>query len=309
MVKKKDKQSHKTLKIIGSISIGATILIVMTLLFAFTDIRTQTEATFRDKPYNDFLENTLLKDFPDCSEKTDRGYLPRKMFCQLPDKPTDYREWEVLYEHGKINDLETIPKEVWIQPEFSTAWNGQILQLLQNPLENRFGASYNPQIDNADSGITLSKGSTGRVNFIIRNTPLSIFFLGVKLKEVYPTHESLLFEDININTIQDPKIAKECFDITISPNEFALAPSFPVFVNGEEDEYYTRMISVEIKVSEDCPSGDYIVAVNPTAPSGEFSDEYMLKEFRGKKILTKYSKVGGYIGIGRPFFRTFVTVK
>lgn len=309
MEREKDKSSNKTIKIIGSVLLGAGILVVVTLLFAFTDIKTVGFSENQAKPYSSFLEEDLLKDYPDCPEKVDRGYLPRKMFCQLPDLPSNYKSFKVLYDKGTINDLEIIPEDVWSQPEFSSAWTGQILGLLQNPQPSRIGAAYYPQVDNTDSGIKISQGRQGRVNFMIRNTPLSIFFLGVKLVPSFPKTQILEYESIKIETTQDPEIASKCFDVKITPNEFALAPSFPVFIYGEEGESYMQMVRVEIEVSDDCPKGDYIIAVNPVTPSNEFSDEYMLKQFRGQEILTKYAKVGGYVGIDRPFFRAFVTVE
>ncbi len=308
-MEREDKNSNKTIKILGSIIVGALIIVGAVGIFTFTDIRSIGEASNGDKPYSSFLEENLLGDYPDCPEKADRGYLPRKMYCQLPDKNQDFDEYMVLFEYGKINDLQKIPKDVWIQPEFSTTWNGQVLGLLQNPSENRIGGGAKlPRTDNADAGITLTKGETGRLNFIIRNSPLSIFFLGMQLQDTYPAHQTLHHEDINIETTQDPKQARECFDVEITPNQFALAPSFPVIIYTEEYEY-AKMIDVVITVKDDCPAGEYILGVNPYTPSEEFSDNYLEKEFNGKKILTKYSEVGGYLTLDRPFFRAFITVE
>jgi len=308
MEREENKNSHKTIKILGSILLGAIIIVSAVAIFAFTDIKTITFAT-NDKPYSSYLEEELLGSYPDCPDKADREYLPKKMFCQLPDKNKDFEEYMVLYEHGKIKDLESIPLNVWVQPEFSSTWNGQVLKLLQYPEPNRIGGGAKlPRTDNADAGITLSPGDTGRVNFIIRNSPLSIFFLGMQLEENYPAYQSLHYEDINIETTQDPDQARECFDVAITPNEFALAPSFPQIVYTE-DYHYAEMIKVKIKVNEDCPSGKYVLGVDPKAPSSEFSDNYFGKEYNGKKILTKYSEVGGYLALDRPFFRTFITVE
>ena len=310
-MKEKETKSRKTLKLIGSIGIGTFIIVVVTLLFAFTDIKSIGNA--EEKPYSDYLENKLLKDYQDCPEKTDREYLPRKMFCQLPDIPSNFREFEVLYEYGKIEDLELIPEAIWAQPEFSTVWSSQTVKKLQHPPENRFGAAYYPQIDNADAGIKIKQGDTAKHEFLVRNTPLSIFWLGMKLVPTYPEHQILDYEEIYINTLQDPEVAEECFDVEITPNLFTLAPSFPVMVyDHESEEYYKRLITIKIHVSEDCPVGNYIVGVNPTSPGKEYSDNYMFRtsEHRGgRQILTKYTSVGGYIGITRPYFRAFIEVE
>jgi hypothetical protein len=308
MTYREERNSHKTIKIVGSIITGALIIVGFVALFAYMDIRAVGEAT-DEKPYSDFLENTLLENFPDCPGKYDREYLPRKMFCQLPDKSKDFNEYMILYSYGRIEDLERIPKDVWIQPEFSTSWTGEILKILQHPPEDRIGGGGQlPQIDNADAGIILSRGDTGRLNFIVRNSPLSIFFLGMTLRETYPAYQTLEFEDINIQTTQNPDTARQCFNVNITPDEFALAPSFPVIVYDEEYQY-SKMIRVLITVNDDCPPGEYVLGINPAPPSKEFSNDYYEKEFRGKKILTKYSSVGGFIGIDRPFFRAFINVK
>jgi len=301
-----------------------TIFIISILSIAFIK---ETVAN-KNKPYSDFLDKELLKDYPNCdfklsdpstwfNHRTGVEGLPTKMFCQLPEKPKDFERWKIIYQHGKVSDLSNIPTNVWAQPDVSPNWNGQILRLLQNPDPNRIGAGYAPQIDYADVGTTVSPGDETEVNFIVRNIATTIFWIGIKLEPVYPKMGSIDYQDIHIKTIQDPKTAEECFDINITPQEFALAPSFPVFVWDDKNQaYYARMINVKIKAKPDCPKGHYVLGINPTTPSQEFSEEYMLKEYKGSRLLNKYSPIGGsksnvgaFIGIDRPFFRCFITVE
>ena len=301
-----------------------TIFVVGIISIAFLN---QTLAS-KNKPYSDFLDKELLKDYPNCDFELSHPStwfhhragvegLPTKMFCQLPPRPKDYDRWKVLYQHGKINNLRDVPTDVWSQPDISPNWNGQILKLLQNPDPNRFGAGYAPQIDYADVGTTVKPGEETQVNFIVRNVATTIFWIGMKMEPVYPKMGSIDYQDIHIKTIQDPEVAKKCFDIEITPQEFALAPSFPVFVWDDQNQaYYARMINVKIKANPDCPKGHYVLGINPTAPSKKFSDEYMLKTYKGSRILNKYSPIGGtksnvgaFIGIDRPFFRCFITVE
>ena len=124
-------------------------------------------------------------------------------------------------------------------------------------------------------------------------------YQGVKLAPAFPASGAIenfeLFSDGTKTVTQTPSEVEKYFKVEFEPEQFALAPSFPVFKSD-----WAKLIRMRITVNESTPKGKYIVGMDIVPPSKEFNEEMLWK------YKTEY-RVGG-MGVGRPFFRVFVQV-
>ena len=246
------------------------------------------------KPYSKDLE-VRLTNFEDCPDKLNRGYLPRKMFCQIPNLPDDFEEMMILVEYQKITDLSLINESYWKQPEFFPNWE-MVLPVLQTTT-NRVGVTI-PNTYPADAGLSLKAGDSIDVIFFMRSSPQSYFYKGINLYATYPEETTLLQElpDGTTSIIQDVDKVDSYFEVTYTPDTFILEPSYPVFREG-----WAKKIVITINAKSNTPKGYYVLGTEITSPNAEQDLEWLLK------YKTKYS-TGGIQKIDRPWHQTYIKV-
>jgi len=266
---------------------GITLGVVLTLLVIILGLLIKSSAYPQEsgiektnntwnKPYNEEYAKQM-NTWPDCPEKKDRGYLPRQVFCELPDFPDDFERVRNEYKLGRLQLYEIKP-DYWKQPEWLPTFMNIMLPLLQNPDFNRFGvtpapgSSPNEFVREGD----FTKESV-RFDFLSMSPINTIMYSGVKIVPLWleeGTMELNKFSDGTNHIEQDPEMINKYFDIEITPDLFLLEPTTPRFLY-----HWNEKIKVVITAKPNLPKGKYMLAITYTTP------EYGLPNYCSKKYL------------------------
>lgn len=260
-----------------------------------------TNATIKEKPYSSYLEERISSETSNHTLKQDKrpDYLPEAMFSRLPEFPEDFYRIKSLVELNRITDFGALEDRYWMQPEFFPHFEDIGVPILQNPPKDRWGA-YGIATYPADSVSSVVAGESLDVYFFIKSNYLVETYQGINLVTKYPESTKIQsgFEmpDGSKTVEQDPEAARKYIDVSITPNPFILEPNFPVYnVNG------TRKIKVTISVSEDTPSGNYVVTLDTATVPEEYEQKWL------KEYLNMYTS-GGMTKIDRPYYQVFIEV-
>lgn len=245
----------------------------------------------------------LLEQYPDCPEGSlglrdttpdNYDYLPRKMFCQLPPMSEVFMRFKVLYDTGKIADINEWGPDIWAQPEMLPSYGGQMVPVLQNPDPSRYGISI-PAVTPADAGADVYPDTQFTLYTTVRTGALGNFYLGLRPVAIYPA----VFKSKS----QDPASISKYFDVSFTPEQFTLAPSWPVYIYNESSgEKYVYLVGMTIHAKPETPSGTYYIGMNFAPPSTEYNQREL------HKYLNLYtSSIMG--GITRPWYVVEVVVK
>jgi hypothetical protein len=279
------------------------VILVLIILFGTTKCKQSDVEPLLDseRPYSDVLVRRLQGSAEANTSPTNirPDYLPSQMFINLPDMPNDFFQIRQLIRLGRITDFENLEPEYWMQPEFFPYFEEIALPLLQNPPENRWGA-YGIAVYPADWVSVVSPGDNLDLYFFIKSGYIVETFQGINLVNIFPESAQMTtgielpggIKSVNQNT----QMAEEYFDVKITPDLFVLEPNFPIYrING------TIKVKLSINVSENTPSGDYVIALD----TAEVPDDYEQAWIR--EHLNMYTS-GGMTKIDRPYYQAFIRV-
>ena len=171
-------------------------------------------------------------------------------FKGIPEKPNDFDAYTRDIWKGAFVELCDLPEEYWKQPEFyGSSWENGKEKFYDNPNYGMWGVYGQGNIPR-EIGYTftnLKKGDEFELCTFFHNGFGVWTYQGFKL---IPYGEN------------------EYFEIEITPNEFTVFPTFPVFEDG-----WTKKINIKIKVKEIPPQGTYILGFTSNAPSEEYARE------------------------------------
>lgn len=246
--------------------------------------------------YDPELTRLIKANLETAKKQTSRpNYLPEEMFSKISEKcpfPEDFYEVREMYKYNWIDEFSSKITEChWIQPEWSSDFETRLLPNIQNPPENRIFTSTE-SIYPSQAWITISiDRSNPKSKYFefdkkvwVENGLWGVDYFAVGLHPIYLSLMSLN-EKYNIegkeNITSDPAIAQKYIQIEFTPNEFLLAPSFPIYYWD-----YKKEVSIHVKVNTDISDGIYIVGFETGLPSEELDTEcietYGLPTISGK---------------------------
>lgn len=186
------------------------------------------------------MNNPMTTVTPNTVETTTINYME-----EIPEKPDNFDIVVRDVHNGKL-DLSDVPYICYSQPEFyAESWMGD---MYENHDYSRWGV-YGHGAYPATVGVEFNKPAVGhKVGFIT----------------FYST-------GYGIETWQGIKLQcnHKYFDISLTPDEMLLYPTFPKFHAN-----WSRPIEVVITVKEVPPVGQYTIDVTVTDPSEETSEMY-----------------------------------
>jgi len=283
--KKEKKESKLSNRKVAIISFIVTICVFVALigiskygLSNSEESKTVTEEVW-NKPYDRNYAN-MMKTWPDCPDKKDRGYLPRQVFCELPNMPQDFERVKNEYKLKRL-ELYEVKSDYWKQPEWIPTFNSIILPLLQNPDFDRFGVTPFP--GSYPSEFVLEGDMTReplRFDFLVFS-PTSITYSGVKVIPLWSNNAELQlnkFSDRTNKINQDASDIQQYFDIEISPDVFLLEPTIPIY----NDDWIYK-VKVLITAKPNLPKGKYALAITYVSPDvglpNHCNKKYLLNDY------------------------------
>lgn len=242
------------------------------------------------------------------------GYcVPADVFSLLPAYPDgmsvvktriDTMMYNVMENFGAVNPLcrkwspdylqclEFTPdKYFYKQPEFYyNEWTTENINTYYLPLGNPKGYNYsylNVGGGGAFPGVVIiepQEGALVKPGMDLRAVTYFHAALGVRnyqgvhLEIDYPDKAEVFYGVNTIKINQDPNTVKNYFDVTITPQEFVLEPTFPVF-----HQDWTEKVVFSIHINENTPAGTYVIWIEPGSVSGlnqtKWSNEYGLRYY------------------------------
>lgn len=166
----------------------------------------------------------------------------------IPEMPDDFYAYTREIWGGAYVELCDLPEEYWRRPEFyGDSWKISKANFYDNPNYKMWGVygQGNVPREIGYSFENLKKGD--------EFTLCSFFHNGFGVW----TYQGFELVPVGEN---------EYFDIEITPNEFIMAPTFPVF-----EKEWVKKITITIKVKETPPKGTYVFGFTAEKPSDDFS--------------------------------------
>lgn len=233
-------------------------------------------------------------------------------FDELPEYPEDLERVAVAVSHNKLlvseNFSETLADEHYYkQPEWyapdDKVFDNQGLPLYIE-LINKINAYNNmteEEKQNAPPLYTswygwgaypgsliiseLEPGQTAKTITFIRNGWAIVKYQEFVLNGVFPD-EPLGCKSAGYNEIINPVEAEKYFDVSITPNEFLLTPTYPEFTYD-----WAEKVEIEITAHENTPPGKYVMGLEAGSVSPEQHDKNFRKYWGS---LIDGAKRGGY---------------
>ena len=196
---------------------------------------------------------------------TEKGCIDNKVFSNLPKYPKDFRI-----------DAVTIENESYYkQPEAYPTFKDNLFYYINPPRDylGFFGYGDYP------------------AEAIFHRRP------NEEINAVTLFHTSwyiITYQGLELVPVIDESI-KEYFDVTITPENILLEPTFPVF------EYnWTQLVRIKVKL-KDPPPGEYEIGISVSNPSPEISQKWE-KEY-GKKYIA-----GSQFTVGKSIYRMLIRI-
>lgn len=319
------------------------ILIVVFIVLALIMNKPTTTEFKWTKPYPLWYEQLVNLSLPDCPDKIDRGYLPKRIFCDLPDKPTDFNRIVTAYSLGYISNLNDVPKEYWIQPEFvegmAKIWSKVELPSLQNPpSKNLYSTVYSLAVYPSEFPVEIDVDQDEKEEYYefdiitsVRNTGYNTFITGVRPYAVYPegnVSDSNGFITVNPKNVN--KIVKMSYpDISVVSqslwdknnkitynDSFIIEPNARYVQNEHGDVFvftyypkdYVKLLTLHVKVrtieNGKVLEGKYIVGTAFGSPSAELEERMIKFESIKYKGAGQFQPYPGF-----PQIKVFINVK
>ncbi len=221
-------------------------------------------------------------------------------FCDLPEFKQDFFTITQLVFDGKITDYARLSSDYWLQPEFYPAWFSIVEREYINNDPDRWtpeGYGCYPCIKE----ISVRKGNDIVVNTYIRTGFGTEAYQGLVIKPKFPDNAVSLRGNV---IFEQPDDVEKYLKISIGNADNAIYDSFKskIFYNnvGEtdwmvilkptyqllKDKYgevigeqgfpsdWVHIIELEIDISSDTPSGDYVVSLDIVPPCFEINQEF-----------------------------------
>ena len=161
----------------------------------------------------------------------------KDIFAKLPKPNNSFAEDRKKLLSGNGFDLESISYQNYLQPEFYLNFDTiGIRKWIENAGKNEkvVGIAATP----ADQQVIMEKGQTDfHTNLFVGGTWGATYYQGIGL-----TYKVTPKTDINI---------------TISPNETIIGPTFPTF-----DPQWIKRIRISGKIGKDVPKGNYTIKID-----------------------------------------------
>jgi len=135
-------------------------------------------------------------------------------------------------------------------------------------------------------------------------------YQGMKLNIYYPKSGETAIGTFKVEN-QDPNVVKKYFTISITPDEFVLGRTFPIFetekgcikLEGYQPpcRNWVQKVTINIHINDGTPPGKYVIAINPVAPSKQ-------NQLRWSNMYGfRYFNYGGF-GVEPPMYQMFIEV-
>jgi len=279
--------------------------------------------------------NELTKDYrPRWTGCSDKEYI--QIFKDLPKMPKDFYQKYELFMKGQLTDYDRLEAEYWKQPEFYG-----LDQSSFNNFINRNPTMWRPGQIGCKPGfryMELKPGAEVEIStFFHTSITGAQAYLGTVLYAHMPDSAKRLDGEIIYNQSENADKYFEYKIIEPINNEIFESASFQnkiegKYVNVEDDERiilfepsyklndvegekviigfqpnWTYKVTTWIHVKNNCPSGNYVVAVDYENPSNVIAEEY-------NWVITSYPYYGSYQPGFRewypsaPYFQILITV-
>ena len=171
----------------------------------------------------------------------------------IPPKPDDYPLIKREMKSGYI-DLSDLNESYWLQPDFYPNWD-RAKQFYEQHDYSRWGV-YGHGAYPANPEVVFNTTELGSwISFVV----------------LYRT-------GYGIETYQGIKLVpedNEYFDVEITPNQFLLKPTFPVFAKD-----WVKRLTINVTIKKEPPKGDYTININAVRPDKEQAKKWFWQVLR-----------------------------
>lgn len=180
-----------------------------------------------------------------------------EIFSSLPQIPKGFSETSYLLASGKYFSIGFLEKEFYTQPEFYPGFKENGLRFWEKPDPTSWGViGYGTYP--AYQSDTLKLGE--RENFV------SVVFL-------YASYGVQTYQGV---ALEQDSASKQYFDVSISPKNLLLDPTFPKFGKN-----WAEKIIITGRIKPGTPKGDYVIGINLETPPRELKAKW---EFEHKNL-------------------------
>lgn len=179
--------------------------------------------------------------------------------ASLQPKPATFELVKRNFYDSQIDDFSRIETDIWKRPEFYPTWERTGVADYNDHDSSRwtvYGYGFFPGVQSWTAN--MQEGDTLVYYCFLHSSWGVETWQGMKLVSIH--NETL-------------------FDVAITPNEFYLEPTYPVFY-----EDWTRMIKFTVTAKVDIPEGMYSLTVDILEPSESKTEEWSWE------ILDKFSE-------------------
>lgn len=280
-----------------------------------------TESSFHD--YDTVIEQkaAMAESQQSISIRSDK--LPSVMYKHIESMPDDFYnkrykfQYPMYFEDMNVCGLES---KYYNQPEWFIFFEDKAIPTILGAEIGRHGISPYPQIYPSDQIISMSRGNTANICTLLRTSYLTELYVGMSPKVVYLDKIEIKpdFHGIAAQSYQNMDIneAQEHVTVTVTPNNFYLRPSYPIFggtiynnnlnckLFGCDENLWTQKLHIKVDVDKDIEPGMYAIGIDFVRPDSNLEKEWYY-EFD-----MVYKSVGGAITInmGREPYQLLIQV-
>jgi hypothetical protein len=305
--------------------IGMLAIIILAIFVNYTlqpnygNIEIETKSEFHD--YETVVEQKIQKMTTVNTESIRQ--LPDLMYSNIEEVPKDFAvvRYKFLYPViEKDMDVCKLDRKHYNQPEFFLNFEKTGVEIIKSASATRHGISPYPQIYPSDQILQMAAGSKKTICTLLRTSYLTEFYIGMKPVVKYPAKINVKPDHYGIGGIKiddiDPTITKKYINVKVTPNEFYLRPSYPVFggtvynralscqLFGCEENIWTKKLNIEVNIDKKTPAGYYVIGIDFERPT----EENVVKWY--ELFGLSYKSVGGAIMLktDRPAYQLLVKV-
>lgn len=301
----KDAGTKSNRRTLVYVAVGALVVLLILLFFLGRRGGEEVQKTQRidselitQEEFDAFVQSVSREYRFKTIKQPDRakyGIYPQ-VFEELPPIPKDFGEIDFMLEQGGFFAIGRLDESYYKQPEFYPLFEENALKLWKEPDPTRwtvYGYGSYP----ADQWSDGKPGDSLRAVFFFYTSWGVQTWQGIRLAHSFPlnTRNQRSGKDVK----QDPNIVSKYFNVSITPNEFLLAPTYPKFSNT-----WAQKIAVEIQVAPNTPKGEYLIAVDVVEPSKENIEKWSW----GHKNLY-FSAASSTVRPGREEVRLFINIE
>lgn len=169
---------------------------------------------------------------------------------KIPDKPHNYALIKRNFYDGQIDNFNNLDVSVWKQPDFYPTWEQSGVSKYIDHDYTRWGVhgyGFFPS-EQTWSVTNMQEGNVMKFNTFLHTS------WGVE------TWQGMKLIPINNNSL---------FDVTITPDEFYLEPTFPIFSSE-----WTKIIEFEVTAKDTIPVGSYEISCLVVPPNESRTEEW-----------------------------------